>query len=154
MRLYKSAIDYVGCALFFCYIFAHYSSLKPILIYAKLYVSCVLKGEHYLYLCNAINHPKNTSNVVFSPQQSLNKSLKAFQFKATCSHITKPIALYNLSKPLKKPFLFYIKEKYNRSQITLFSKAFFMFSRTSIITYHLFSRSLSLLLNPRNHQRR
>lgn len=109
MRLYKSAIDYIDCTLFFFYTFARNSFFKSILIYAKLYILCALKGEHYLYLCNAINHPKNTSNVVFSPQQPLNKSLKAFQFKTTCSHITKPIALYNLSKPLKETFIFILR---------------------------------------------
>ena len=109
IRLYKSAIDYIDCTLFFCYIFARYSSLKPILIYAKLYVLCALKGEYYPYLCNTTKHTKNASNVVFSPQQSLNKSLKAFQFKATCSHITKPIALYNLSKSLKETFIFILR---------------------------------------------
>ena len=109
IRLYKSAIDYIDCTLFFCNTFALNFSFKSILIYAKLYVLCALKGEYYPYLCNTTKHTKNASNVVFSPQQSLNKSLKAFQFKATCSHITKPIALYNLSKPLKKPFLFILR---------------------------------------------
>lgn|GEM_PF-3704424 len=41
--------------------------LKPILIYAKLYVLCALKDEYYLYLCNATNHPKNAFNVAFLP---------------------------------------------------------------------------------------
>ncbi len=109
IRLYKSAIDYIDCTLFFCNTFTLNSSFKSILIYAKLYVLCALKGEYYPYLCNTTKHTKNASNVVFSPQQSLNKSLKAFQFKATCSHITKPIALYNLSKSLKETFIFILR---------------------------------------------
>ncbi|WP_306570396.1 hypothetical protein [Hoylesella nanceiensis] len=67
MRSYKSAIDYVSCTLFFCAHSQRYSSFKSILIYAKLYVSCVLKDEYYPYLCNATKHPKNAFNVAFSP---------------------------------------------------------------------------------------
>ena len=148
MRLYKSAIDYVGCTLFFCYIFARDSSFKPILIYAKLYVLCALKGEYYPYLCNTTNHTKNASNVVFSPQQPLNKHLKEFQLKSNCRQQINQSPSTTHKNHLKD-ISFYIKEKYNRSQTTLFSKAFFMFSRTSIITYHLFSRSLFLLFVPR-----
>ena len=134
IRLYKSAIDYVGCALFFCYIFARYSSLKPILIYAKLYVSCVLKGEYYLYLCNTTNHTKNASNVVFSPQKPLNKHLKEFQLKSNCRQQINQSPSTTHKNHLKD-ISFYIKEKYNRSQTTLFSKAFLMLPGSFTITY-------------------
>ena len=109
MRLYKSAIDYVGCALFFCYIFARYSSLKPILIYAKLYVSCVLKGEYYLYLCNTTNHTKNASNVVFSPQKPLNKHLKEFQLKSNCRQQISQSPSTTHQKHLKRDFFFILR---------------------------------------------
>lgn len=109
IRLYKSAIDYVGCALFFCYIFARYSSLKPILIYAKLYVSCVLKGEYYLYLCNTTNHTKNASNVVFSPQKPLNKHLKEFQLKSNCRQQISQSPSTTHQKHLKRDFFFILR---------------------------------------------
>ena len=150
MRLYKSAIDYVGCTLFFCYIFARYSSLKPILIYAKLYVLCALKGEYYPYLCNTTNHTKNASNVVFSPQQPLNKHLKEFQLKSNCRQQINQSPSTTHKNHLKD-ISFYIKEKYNRSQTTLFSRQLSYIPGTFTITYDLFSRSLFLLFTPRKH---
>lgn len=125
----------MSVALFsFAPISQRYSSFKPILIYAKLYVSCALKGEYYLYLCNTTNHTKNASNVVFSPQQPLNKHLKEFQLKSNCRQQISQSPSTTHKNHLKD-ISFYIKEKYNRSQTTLFSKAFFMLPGSFTITY-------------------
>ena len=110
MRLHKSAIDYVSCTLFFCAYSQRYSSFKPILIYAKLYVSCALKGEYYLYLCNTTNHTKNASNVVFSPQQPLNKHLKEFQLKSNCRQQISQSPSTTHQNHLKRHFFFILRK--------------------------------------------
>ena len=100
----------MSVALFsFAIYFARYSSLKPILIYAKLYVLCALKGEHYPYLCNATKHIKNASNVVFSPQQSLNKHLKEFQLKSNCRQQISQSSSTTYQNHLKRHFFFILR---------------------------------------------
>jgi len=109
IRLYKSAIDYIDCTLFFCNTFALNFSFKSILIYAKLYVLCALKGEYYPYLCNTTKHTKNASNVVFSPQQSLNKHLKEFQLKSNCRQQISQSSSTTHQNHLKRHFFFILR---------------------------------------------